>query len=70
MKATPKKFKPSKNKIRSLIKKTASDYRKTLGQLSNKDDNFSEESAIDLDIAAKTAKRFMKKNAELLKRLC
>jgi len=69
-KATAKKFKPSKNKIRSAIKKTASDYRKTLGQLSNKDDNPSEEWAIDSHTAAKSAKRFIEKNAELFKRLC
>jgi hypothetical protein len=69
-KATAKKFKPSKNKIRSTIKKTASDYRKTLCQLSNKDDNPSAEPAIDFDIAVTSAKRFMKRNAELFKRLC
>ena len=58
-------FTPSKNKIRSAIKKTANDYRKTLGQLSNMDNDRWEESAIDSDTAAKTAKRFIKKNAEL-----
>lgn len=68
--ATTKKFKPSKNKIRSAIKKTVSDYRKTLGQLSNKDDNPSDDSAIDCGIAATTAKRLIKTNAELFKRLC
>jgi hypothetical protein len=52
-KTTAKKFKPSKNKIRSAIKKTVSDYRKTLGQLSNMDDDRSEESAIDSDTAEK-----------------
>jgi FKBP-type peptidyl-prolyl cis-trans isomerase (trigger factor) len=69
-KATAKKFKLSKNKIRSAIKKTASEYRKTPGQLANKNDNSSKESAIEPDIAAKTAKRFLRKNAELFERLC
>lgn len=69
-KTTAEKFKLSKTEIRSAIKKTASDYCKTLSQLSNIDDDRCEESAVDSDTAARTAKRFIKKSAQLFKRLC